>query len=704
MRCRSSRLILGLALVFAWVACEPGGGPSRPPEAPGPVVRAERLEGPGVGGSGGACEGQETFLIGSGIYDITGPAAGVVMMGYAEPEQRTAGIHQRLRSRAFVIASPCNGKRVAFVSADLGMIFQAVKQAVVRKLRARYGELYTEANVLLSATHTHAGPGGFSHYTLYNLSTLGFVEQNFDIIVEGIVQSIIRAHDTLGEGTVRLAAGDLLDASRNRSPEAYLRNPPEERARYAHDTDKRMTLLRFTQAGGRDIGLINWFPVHATSMGNDNLLISGDNKGYASYLFEKEKGARYLKPGPTFVAAFAQGNEGDVTPNVCGGLDGCGGGDDFEDTALSARKQYAFARALYDAATRPLRGGVDYRHTYVRMDAVQVAPEFTDGRPQHTCPAAIGLSMLAGAEDGRGIGAEGLSCQNARRLFGDFVCGNRRSECQGEKPVALELGTQTPPWSPDVLPLQLVRIGSVVLVAVPFELTTMAGRRLRETVREVLAPAGVSDVILAGLSNAYAGYVTTREEYAAQHYEGASTHFGPWTLAALRQEFASLARRLGTGEPAPPGPTPRELGFHVIGFQPGVVYDDKLLWVGFGSVVHGQDAKEVYQRGETARATFWAGHPRNDPRIQGSYLRVQREAGGGKWVDVAYDWDWDTVYRWERVPCFPTYGCSHATVEWRIPRDAPPGRYRLVHHGHWKSGWDGKARPYTGTSRVFTVR
>ena len=39
-------------------------------------------------------------------------------------------------------------------------------------------------------------------------------------------------------------------------------------------------------------------------------------------------------------------------------------------------------------------------------------------------------------------------------------------------------------------------------------------------------------LVVAGLSNAYAGYVTTAEEYDKQHYEGGSTHFGRWTLAA----------------------------------------------------------------------------------------------------------------------------------------------------------------------------
>ena len=67
--------------------------------------------------------------------------------------------------------------------------------------------------------------------------------------------------------------------------------------------------------------------------------------------------------------------------------------------------------------------------------------------------------------------------------------------------------------------------------ATPFEVTTMAGRRLRQTMLTQLESAGVTRVVLVGLANAYAGYMATREEYAQQDYEGASTHFGPWQLA-----------------------------------------------------------------------------------------------------------------------------------------------------------------------------
>ena len=73
---------------------------------------------------------------------------------------------------------------------------------------------------------------------------------------------------------------------------------------------------------------LSWCQPMVQSMNNTNTLISGDNKGWASYLLERETN------GPTsdtalpgqggFVAAFAASNLGDVTPNTQGSV--CVGG------------------------------------------------------------------------------------------------------------------------------------------------------------------------------------------------------------------------------------------------------------------------------------------------------------------------------------------------------------------------------------------
>ena len=78
--------------------------------------------------------------------------------------------------------------------------------------------------------------------------------------------------------------------------------------------------MRLQDENGKDIGSINFFAVHGTSMFNNNHLVSGDNKGYASYLFERAINGwnnTMAGRGP-FVAAFGQSNEGDVSPNIRG--------------------------------------------------------------------------------------------------------------------------------------------------------------------------------------------------------------------------------------------------------------------------------------------------------------------------------------------------------------------------------------------------
>lgn len=77
------------------------------------------------------------YLIGVGSYDITGPAADVNMMGYANAGQIASGVHFRLRSRAFIVGDP-KGKRVVFVNLDACMASQIVTIKVLERLKARY--------------------------------------------------------------------------------------------------------------------------------------------------------------------------------------------------------------------------------------------------------------------------------------------------------------------------------------------------------------------------------------------------------------------------------------------------------------------------------------------------------------------------------------------------------------------------------------
>ena len=50
------------------------------------------------------------------------------------------------------------------------------------------GSIYNAENVVLSATHTHSGAAGFLQYVLFEVSSLGFIEQTFNAMVDGIAR------------------------------------------------------------------------------------------------------------------------------------------------------------------------------------------------------------------------------------------------------------------------------------------------------------------------------------------------------------------------------------------------------------------------------------------------------------------------------------------------------------------------------------
>ena len=101
----------------------------------------------------------------------------------------------------------------------------------------------------------------------------GYIKENYQAIVDGITNAIIRAHNNLTPGYIEYNNGLCTGTSINRSPEAYLKNPKTERDKYKYDVDKKMHLLNFKDSNGNLLGVLNWCSVHATSMGKENHLI-----------------------------------------------------------------------------------------------------------------------------------------------------------------------------------------------------------------------------------------------------------------------------------------------------------------------------------------------------------------------------------------------------------------------------------------------
>ncbi|KAL5706258.1 ceramidase [Ranunculus cassubicifolius] len=718
------------------------------------------------------------YLIGVGSYDMTGPAADVNMMGYANMDQVTAGVHFRLRARAFIVAESTNGPRFAFVNLDAGMASQLVTIKVLERLRSRYGDVYNEENLAISGTHTHAGPAGYLQYVVYSITSLGFVQQSFDAIVDAIEQCIIQAHTSLKPGSIFINTGDVDNAGINRSPSAYLLNPPEERAKYPKNIDTEMTLLKFIDNNsGKSIGAFNWYATHGTSMSRDNKLISGDNKGVAARLFEdwftsnnstrtsnsslnREElielagkteasgGKTCLKTtsqsskvrkndGSLFVGAFCQSNVGDVSPNVLGAFctdtgvpcdfnhSSCNGNDKlcvgrgpgYPDEILSTKiiggRQFTKAIELFSTTEEELTGKIDYRHVYLNFTNLDV--HLDSNTVVKTCPAALGPGFAAGTTDGPGA----FGFQQGDTEINDFLKMVRNTllkdpsqyqvDCQKPKTVLLDTGEMFDPypWAPAILPIQILRLGKLVILSVPGEFTTMAGRRLREAVKETLIQNGNGEfdesthVVIAGLTNTYSQYIATVEEYRQQRYEGASTLYGPHTLSAYIQEFNKLATSMAKGENIldtglyPPDLSSAQISLVVPPLSDPIPSDMK-----FGDIK--QDIvlpeKRSFGKGEKVDATFWSGNPRNDLLTEGTFSVVER-LQDAHWIPTYDDDDLCLSFKWG-TDNSTLYGL--ATIEWEISEEIP-GVYRLRHYGASKDSIFSPVEYFTGTSSAFAV-
>lgn len=68
-------------------------------------------------------------------------------------------------------------------------------------------------------------------------------------------------------------------------------------------------------------------------------------------------------------------------------------------------------------------------------------------------------------------------------------------------------------WQPSVVSTHLATVGDVAIACVPGEFTTMAGRRLRDTLQEAFRFASDKQVLISGLCNSYSDYVVTPQEY-----------------------------------------------------------------------------------------------------------------------------------------------------------------------------------------------
>ncbi|HEU0196872.1 MAG TPA: neutral/alkaline non-lysosomal ceramidase N-terminal domain-containing protein [Nevskiaceae bacterium] len=521
------------------------------------------------------------------------------MHGFGVWRHRATGQQSPLNARAFWIGSG-SGKALIFCCLDLGYITLAMRDGVCARLAAVTALDFDPERLVLTCTHTHSGPGGCAHDVLYNIVTPGYVPEHVEAIVAAAVQAITGAHAAAAETRLVLRSPRFKDAvtvAWNRSLAAYNRNPdvthlPATETHLA--LDREMQLLCFEREGCTQ-ALLSLFGVHATCCGNTLHKYASDNKGAAAMQAERALAAQGVTAP---VAIFAQATAGDVSPWYHGPGEAqrrahVKGDAHYAYAASNGGLQAELALGHVQDDGREIDGAIDAVFSYVDFTHIHAEPRFANGEPTAwTSVACHGAAFFMGTPvDGRGappwIGSifRGLAGRvRRRRLLHGSLAMRAHYEAlyaaQGVKDVVLEdgpgrNGKRALGWPlarivvpgfldptigemkrqarsgainesalvPSVLPLQIVTLGELVLVCCPGEFTTTAGARIKAAVRDALA-APQRSVLLCTYCNDYMGYVTTREEYQQQAYEGGHTVFGQWELAAFQTRLSALAAQL----------------------------------------------------------------------------------------------------------------------------------------------------------------
>ena len=595
------------------------------------------------------------FRAGFARASVTAFDPEMCLWGWGYPENVGLSVAAPLFARALVLEHLPSACRMVYVCCDLGMISESVRACVLAQI-ADLG--FSEHGVMLTATHTHSGPSGFSSYLFYAMAGPGYSRSVHDTIVDGIVAAIRQAVARLTPAWLRVGSGQVPlheDLAFNRAMRSHNRNPdvtPLERTQRAAAVDRTMTVLRVDAVDGRPLGLLSWFGVHCTTVHRDHKVIHPDHKGAAAVYLEQQNAAE----NPDYVAIFAQTAPGDVSPNnrwdeqrgfTVGPLE-----DDLASAALLGRKQAEQARAIAtEALQRPALGMEgDVQSTgalplscalrYVDFFCAPVDPQLVGGRSGlRSAPPMLGWAYTAGTLEGPGpfqpvhrltssvvrllhplartvlqrsmqsgsldekkesdadsqgdssfdanLDRDALALHGPKFPFIQLHRGRKNRLC-GVIPATSPLlglvrnpfvdylrravrdsAAASQPWVPRFLPLQIVRIGPLVIAALPMEPTVQSGRRLAQAIAAELGPSA-RHIVINGYANAYAAYLSTPEEYAAQRYEGSATLFGQWSLPAFCTAFAALSRSLvahsqqGAAQPSPldlglrPRPIPLE--------------------------------------------------------------------------------------------------------------------------------------------------
>jgi len=517
---------------------------------------------------------QRTQLqVGTARVDVT-PPPGPSMFGHGPDGRVSNGYWTRLYCRVFVLQTSA-ADRHAIIPCDLPAISDNLHRVVADKTRA-----YLPASrLMLTATHTHAGPAHYfespAYGGIFSTRQPGYDPRMVEFLAARIAHGVSLAVDDLRPAAARWIHTSAWKISRNRSLVAFNANPPstfKPRTAPAPDlpqdlaaVDPALDVLQIEEVDRAEsphrLGPIGWlvfFGMHPTVLPASNRLFGADLDGVASRRVEarlrRSWAGKEMSCGKRHepLAAFVNTNEGDLVPTWRRG--------DVDEAIEIGNK-------LADVAIDTLNESVGVsNHSAENTFRTDFAPEsryLEIELPGHALPRGPGNLCnegRLGQAGGRGGSDHPVSIDGLIDSGPDLDL--KSSDCHAPKAAllgafsAILAGVSAKDLFPRQVAFALVHFGDTWLSFVPAELTVHAGAAVNTAVLNIVQNArdlhrdSQATAIVAGLANSYIQYVATGAEYAFQAYEGASTLYGPRSAEFFAQVIEELALDLvGVSQP-----------------------------------------------------------------------------------------------------------------------------------------------------------
>jgi len=440
---------------------------------------------------------------------------GLPMMGYGARVGRATALHDPLFARALYLAgrSDC-----LLVVVDLCLVAPAQARALRERLAARTG--VPSERIAMTCTHTHSGPD------------TGLGETLDGRLAPGSVAPLLDAAQRAGEVAVAVAVPARLGAGRTESQIG------RNRRRADGPVDREVCILRVDREEGPPLAILYIHGCHPTALGHDNLAYSADWPGAASRRIEAAL--------PGALAIFALGAHADIDPRTRGlqdiAIEGQSLGVGFAEAEqlgdeIGAAVACAAARISTSAAVE-----IACAARWVRLLAHPGARSEAERRSRLAASRSAALTAL-GLDP-----ATRIRSQDLFRLAYDRTRSLPLDERRAQLSlVRLDLRDRQSAWIAGGLAvdveLQVLQLGPLWLLALPFEPTVDVGFDWRARVRGI--DGEPASGVLA-IANGWLRYLPHERNFsdrnANQGYEVLTSTFLPDAAGRLLAAAEELAR------------------------------------------------------------------------------------------------------------------------------------------------------------------